>query len=277
MAAKKIGSTEDVRQALKARFAAPAWAVLEEVGNATGFRTKRHIDMIAVSLWPSRGLELHGVEIKSSRQDVMRELSNPAKAEAIQVYCHRWWLAVSDKSLVKPGELPPTWGLLVLRGKKMVCAQEAPALKPKPLDMPFVAALLRRASEAEQENLKREYNRGHAKGVEDGPEEVQRKVDQIRKELDDFKSAVKRFEEQSGIQIDRWAYWDMGDVGEIVARIRRVREGRYRRKPLDEMEVLEIGRRQVAALESAAAHLSQHIEREAKELAIVEKHLKEAE
>lgn len=272
--AKQIPKYEDVRQALKQRFAPPAWALLEEVGNATGFRTKRHIDMLAMSLWPSRGLEIHGVEVKCSRQDVLRELGNPAKAEAIQVYCDRWWLAVADKSLVQPGELPPTWGLLVLRGKKMVCAQEAPKLDPKPLDRPFLAAVLRRASEAAQQNLQREFNRGHAKGVEDGPEESQRKVADAQRELKDYKKNVELFEERSGIQIDRWAHYELGRVGDIVARIRRVR-GRhfYGDRPLGETQVLDLGRRQVDALTSAADNLRKQIEREEEELAIVAEHV----
>jgi hypothetical protein len=52
-----------------------------------------------MSLWPSRGIELHGIEIKVSRNDWLKELGDPAKADEIARFCDRWWVAAGDESI----------------------------------------------------------------------------------------------------------------------------------------------------------------------------------
>ena len=58
-------------------------------------------DAVIMSLWPSRGLELHGVEIKVSRADWKREAADPAKAEAIAAYCDAGELASVIRAALK--------------------------------------------------------------------------------------------------------------------------------------------------------------------------------
>ena len=80
-----------LREAMSKRWAPPEYAVMWEVGRATGAVTnQRYADAVIMGLWPSRGLELHGVEIKVSRSDWRREAADPMKAEAIAAYCDRW-------------------------------------------------------------------------------------------------------------------------------------------------------------------------------------------
>lgn len=142
-------TTAALRAALRKRYAPPAWTILEEVRDATGHGATRSADAIAMSLWPSRGLELHGFEIKASRGDWLRELHAPEKAEPIAKYCNRWWIVAANESVVADGELPPAWGLLVLRGKALATLKEAPERAHLVgVDRPFLAALLRRATEA---------------------------------------------------------------------------------------------------------------------------------
>lgn len=129
----------------------PAWAFVPGVRNAAGFAATRTADAIAMSLWPSRGLELHGFEIKCSRSDWIRELKNPAKAEQFMTLVDRWWLVVADAKIVQPGELPDTWGLLAARGGKLVQIQEAKKIQiGEPIftaaGRSFLAALLRSAA-----------------------------------------------------------------------------------------------------------------------------------
>ena len=97
----------------------------------------------AMGLWPSRGLHLHGFEIKVSRSDWLRELKSPAKADKMFRYFDRWWLAVADKDIVRNGELPETWGLLVM--DKIV--KTAPELEAAPMTREFLAAIMRRVGE----------------------------------------------------------------------------------------------------------------------------------
>jgi len=146
----------NIRAALRKRYAPPAWSFMEEVGNAAGHAKSRSADAIAMSVWPSRGLELHGFEIKVSRKDWLTELKNPAKADPIAAYCDRWWIVVDSDTIVRDGELPRTWGLLVLRNGTLVTVREAEKRKPKVMDRSFLAVLLRKATEYRETMVPRE-------------------------------------------------------------------------------------------------------------------------
>jgi len=137
-----------IEAAISSRCPSPEWALFFELQDKTGFGSRRRADAVAMNTWHSRdrGLSLHGFEIKKSRGDWLRELRDPEKSVAVQRYCDRWWLAVANDKIVKDGELPEAWGLLVLRGRVLVQAKEAPKLDPVPVDREFVAALLRAAS-----------------------------------------------------------------------------------------------------------------------------------
>ena len=142
-----LHNERSVYDALCNRYKAPEWAIFSGVANGTGARAKRTADALAMSLWPSRGLELMGFEIKVSRGDLLRELKDPAKAEAVAKYCDRWWIAAGSKEIVKPEELPRAWGLLIPHGKTMKIVKDAGALPSQPVTREFLAAILRRAHE----------------------------------------------------------------------------------------------------------------------------------
>lgn len=201
---------EDVDIALRARFAAPEWALLFEVRNGTGFSRSqvRTADAIAMGLWPSHGLELHGFEIKVSRSDWLRERKDPAKAEEIAKYCDRWSLVIGAPEIVQPGELPPAWGLFVLRNGKLRCEKEAAKLEPKPLDRLLLASLLRRAQEASagESEIRAAAEAARAaarKEAEDRVREFRESMlaqeDLLSKRL---QARISAFEEASGIRID---------------------------------------------------------------------------
>jgi hypothetical protein len=181
----------NVYDALEKRYAAPAYAFFTEVGNATGSNCRRHADAVAMSLWPSRGLELIGIEIKSHRSDWVRERDNAEKAEAIHQFMDRWWLVLTDPEIIKPGELPKTWGLMIPRGDGLVAKVEAQELTPKPITRNFIAALMRKFHEKIesyvprheiQKMLNEQYNKGckdnHWKQVADKAVERMRKAEE---------------------------------------------------------------------------------------------------
>lgn len=138
---------------LRIKYAAPEYATLEEVRNTTGriHRVKgttgpRYADMLAMGLWPSNGLEIIGFEIKVSRADWLKEISDSKKAVPVKQYCDRWYLVTSNTKIVKEGELPQDWGMMVLDGNRMSVVVEAPKLSPTALDHNFVASLVRNAT-----------------------------------------------------------------------------------------------------------------------------------
>ena len=151
----------DLVELLAVRYPAPEWAFFPQARNSTGY-VSRTADAVAMNLWPSRGMELHGFEVKVDRGDWLKELKSPEKATKIQQYCDRWWI-VAPKEIVGPAELPSTWGLLLANSGHLRCQVEAPKLQAVELDRGFVAALLRNAASlntVSENRLKEEFERG---------------------------------------------------------------------------------------------------------------------
>ena len=205
-------NTAEVIAALAVKYPSPAWVFLPEVRNGTGYqRQARTADALAMALWPSRGLELHGFEVKTSRTDWLRELKDPAKAEEMVAFCDRWWIASGDKDIVRAGELPPTWGLLVPRGAALIVTVEAPKLEAQPMDRLFIAAVLRRVTETWIVKVDIDAARDVAR--QEGREQGLRDATIVRSDLADLKERVARFERDSGVKITGWIY---GNIGRAV-------------------------------------------------------------
>lgn len=67
---------------LAKRYPDPEYALLTQVADQTGWRS-RIADAVAIGCWKSRGLYIHGFEIKVSRSDWLFERKHPEKAETI--------------------------------------------------------------------------------------------------------------------------------------------------------------------------------------------------
>ena len=106
----------------------------------------RRADAISVDLWRSRDQLIQGYEIKVSRADWLNELRDPEKAAPAVAACDRFWL-VTPPDIVRPGELPETWGHLVLPGPRlrMRVEKRAPKLAPPGPDRDFWMILMKRA------------------------------------------------------------------------------------------------------------------------------------
>lgn len=125
-----------------APMGARRYVVAEHVPSRPVF-APRVADFVAMDVWESSGLEIHGHEVKVSRSDWLREMKEPEKAAEFTPYVHRWWLVVPDESIVRPGELPETWGLMTLRGSQLRAARRAPRTDALPLTPVRLAAFVR--------------------------------------------------------------------------------------------------------------------------------------
>lgn len=141
----------DMLDALHARYSQTSQGLLrryvcaEHVRAHCGFDS-RTADFIAQDLWVHQGLQLHGHEVKVSRSDWLRELTDPHKADAIRRYCDRWWLVVPDKTIVRD-DLPDGWGLLAFDSTdRLRVVRRAPRLDPEPIPATFRASLMRAVS-----------------------------------------------------------------------------------------------------------------------------------
>ena len=193
-----------VRAALQARYTAPRYALLFEVADATGMRGTRSADALAMSCWPSMGLELEGMEIKVSRGDWRSELAKPQKAETIAAYCDRWWVVTAPGVVQDVGELPSAWGWLLWDGRRLTT--QKPAAKraePKALDRDFLAALLRRAARTDAGDVEALVAQRMAAKEEDFERRVLERVQARTREYEQLKTQVRAFTEASGVDLMR--------------------------------------------------------------------------
>lgn len=119
------------------------YVAASHVRSHAGFDARRTADFIAMDLWPSKGLCLHGHEVKVSRSDWLTELKDPEKAGEFIPYMDYWWLVVSDPRIVRPGELPDGWGLLAKNGTHLFVKRQAKHRSPEPMPKTMMAAFLR--------------------------------------------------------------------------------------------------------------------------------------
>lgn len=206
-------NTSQINAALRARFCAPEWALLFNVGDGTGMNQRRWADAVAMNLWPSRGLEIHGFEVKASRSDWLRELKKPDKSGPVQRYCDRWWV-VAPPDVVKDGELPPTWGLYHAKGGKLSQAVAAPKLEAQPVTREFVAAMLRRASEADEGLVKAAVEAEVERLREKDRAFIEREIERRTRSAKELADTIAEIEAISGVKINAWC--DSKEVGRAV-------------------------------------------------------------
>jgi hypothetical protein len=143
----------DLNKALRAYYGVTygngrRYVAASQVRSHAGFDARRTADFIAMDLWPSKGLLLHGHEIKVSRSDWLAELKHPEKAAEFIPYMNCWWLVVSDRSIIHDGELPSGWGLMAMSGACLRVFKKAKRHDAKPLPPARLAAFLRAVADS---------------------------------------------------------------------------------------------------------------------------------
>ena len=204
---------------LREKHSKQEYALLEKVANETGQGNRRTADALAMSLWPSRGLYLHGFEIKSVRGDWLKELSDPSKAEAIASYCHFWWIVAPD-GLIDRNELPEDWDLLVPDSQKGDLKIKIKANKrdPAPISYKFLASLFRQAQrqladEARVERARHQgYEQGLKKGRHDGRKRKESEYAAAERENERFRETLEPLAEALGKEVEGLSRGDIEDI-----------------------------------------------------------------
>lgn len=213
-------NTPQLCTALRERFSAPEYALMFEVRSGTGHSgSVRYADAIAMGLWPSRGLDLTGFEIKASRSDWLRELKEPQKADRIAIYCDRWYVVAGDKDIVLPGELPTAWGLIVPRGEKLMIVKEAPPLPdPKPVTRLFLASLLRSScvQSAPELEVADRISKAVAEQAARSKIAMEKSLANTQHLLNELQQVVAQFESTSGLAIRSWRGEKVGPAVRFV-------------------------------------------------------------
>lgn len=206
-----------IRSLLRARYQHPEWALCFEVANATGGNARRYADAFAMNLFPSRGLAMHGFEIKVSKSDFKNEIANPEKSAAVQQYCDHWWI-VAPASAVDESLLPKTWGWMRVDDTKLVIVKQAPELEAKPVTRAFMAALVRRANEVDASEID-EIVRKRVRAERDNDEErIKREVASRAAKADQAMKKIEELKAKIGTE-----HWDYLDADEVAAAVKFVR------------------------------------------------------
>lgn len=206
-------STGEINRRLAVKYGGTEWATFFEVADSTG-AASGYMDMLAMNLWSSRGYAIHGFEVKASRGDWLKELKTPKKADLFFNRVDYWWLVIGDKEIVKPGELPDTWGLIQPHGSGLSIKTKATKIKATyEFNRSWLAAILRRASvrppTAEEAEIKRVNQEYFQMGKQDEKNTNARLQANWEKQNQKYIALVKtlsEFEDATGISIasHRW-------------------------------------------------------------------------
>jgi len=189
--------------------------VVGQVGNSTGHRHRRTADALMIQTWPSRGLTITGVEYKATRGDWRSELRNGSKAEAIAAYCH-YWLVLAPKGVVPLEEVPGGWGLYELhKTDKQVRLLRTKAPPPKldpptPIDMGFLAAILRAREKYRPEDARIEVELNRRDDIRKA--QLDERVKRRTRDYEKLKKSIADFEAASGVDIS--IAWRNERIGE---------------------------------------------------------------
>lgn len=220
---------QTVFEALRTHFVEGAVAMLPQVASETGAAARRIADCIAMQLWPSRGLTIECVEIKTHRNDLIREYQQPEKGDLIGRFCDKFWIAtppnIVKQSDFEDGTFPKTWGCLevsvhepgtlgldedgrysrwltphVYKVKIRKKALENPdALPPS---RGFLASIMRnlQAFESPEAVVARKLSMVKHKAEEAAWESAQKEIAKARAERDEFRRRIAMFENITGLR-----------------------------------------------------------------------------
>lgn len=213
------------------------YAFMRQLRNDAGFKATRSFDGAAVSLWPSRGYELHLFEVKVTKSDWRHELAKPEKADDACALADRFSV-VAPRGVIDPDEVPVTWGHIEayggtldeetgqITGRKLRVVKAAPLLhgrrKRETFPAGLVISMLRAAGAVPaQETPSEAALRAAAEEARQAADERwQGIMEGVRDERNELNQIVRDFERTAGIQI-RPDYRQSAD--DIAATARRIR------------------------------------------------------
>lgn len=232
---------------------------LEHVRNGAAFNANRTLDAVAIALWPSRGLTIDGFEVKVSRSDWQRELAQPEKAEDACKLVDRFSI-VAPRGVVLDGELPATWGLLEVVGKRLVTTKAAPPLRPPDLvrsstiSRDFLVGILRSIPAAvPRVTAEGELRAAERKGHDDGYKVAEQQRQDAERRAQKAETALAEFGAILGIELHP------GWHGRHEAKLTEVAEGL--RAVLSGEEKVEQARRRVTSVVQQLRDEADRIER----------------
>lgn len=248
-----------ILELLRKKYPTSGYAIFAEVRNKTGYGGGRDTfaDAVMMSLWPSRGLTLTGFEFKASRSDWIKEKDDPGKADPIFAHCNQWFLVATSADIVRNGELPAPWGLMLAVDGKLKTVKEAVHHeRSDAIDRRFVCSLLR-AAQKEAANplaeLRRELEQKayieHQDAVREFADKA-RRCDLAEESHRRLLDRVSSFEKTSGIKIDEWGADAIGNAVQAIRRNPAVHLAEFKRTGEQWRRSADLVDRAIAELEA---------------------------
>ena len=214
LAKRTFFDSSELKAMIAMKYPSPAYTVLYELRDGTGLSTRgQAADAMVFGTWPSRGLSILGFEVKSYRNDWLRELKNPEKAEGMAQFCDAWWL-VTGGDVAKIEEIPPAWGWCIGTEKGLKIIKEPAELKPAPITRLLLMSIVR--------NVEKNYIPAaslKARAESEASSILKRQRTENQYLLETAKKQASRlaeFKAQSGIDLmSEWSF-PVKDVGIIV-------------------------------------------------------------
>lgn len=138
----------DLEALIASKYPLPEWAIFYELNKGVGWRgTEGRIDMAAINCWPSKHHTRVAFEMKRSRGDWLKELSNPTKRKWCEANFHETWFVVAH-GVAKDVEVPEGWGLMIATKQADKLIKRIPARHREidPLDEGLAIAAIRALS-----------------------------------------------------------------------------------------------------------------------------------
>lgn len=207
---------------LRVMFPANEYALMPQVRNGTGFnKVTRTADAVAISLWPSRGINLFGFEFKDSRADVLKELASPEKSDEIGKHCAFWYLVVSDPKFITKDELPTAWGLIAVKDGGIKKIVQAPKREAVPPDLSLMASILKSAQgsvtgeDDVQRRIKAAVEKAERASREYHEKDIENKRLLAAGRINDLDVAYRKYKDETGIDILHQG-WGSRTLGKAV-------------------------------------------------------------
>ena len=176
-----------------------------QVNNGAGFAYGRTLDAVVFDTWPSKGLAVHGFEIKCSKSDLRRELQQTAKFAEFEPFLDTFSI-VAPKEIIDRDIIPKRWGIYVpndnstLRTvRKPLYLHESGEQRREFLARTFAAAFARALVQRSLSTEARDM--ALAEGFKNGEQSKAYELSQAAK----LSEQVVEFEQASGVSIGTYA------------------------------------------------------------------------
>ncbi len=186
---------------LRDKYKQPEFAVAFEVGDNTGFKCRRHADAIAMSLYPSRGLGIYGFEIKISRNDLIKEIESPDKAEPIARFCNGWHLVYPTELKDIDLQIPAGWGIIKASESGLKTVRAAKELTPDPISLGFLAALFRGMCKEDEYRLSEAVKKRTEEIMKQANADVEYQIKRRTARAEEMEEAARKVAKETGINL----------------------------------------------------------------------------